>query len=67
MVGHNPGLEQLVDMLTGEEHTPSDCDVRTELSKGKGSAARDKMKCLIYKCQCKSFVPDRKYYRSTKK
>src|SRR5215831_5020471 len=27
------------------------------------SAARDKMKCLIYKCQCKSFVPDRKYYR----
>ena len=31
------------------------------------TAARDKMKCLIYKCQCKSFVPDRKYYRSTKK
>src|SRR5215469_15442668 len=27
------------------------------------TAARDKMKCLIYKCQCKSFVPDRKYYR----
>jgi len=27
----------------------------------------DKMKCLIYKCQCKAFVPDRKYYRSTKK
>ena len=27
----------------------------------------DKMKCLIYKCQFKAFVPDRKYYRSTKK
>jgi len=30
-------------------------------------AARDKMKCLIYKCQCNSFVPDRKYYRSSRK
>jgi phosphohistidine phosphatase len=25
MVGHNPGLEQLVDMLTGEEHTMPTC------------------------------------------
>ncbi len=31
------------------------------------TATSDKMKCLIYKCQCKAFVPDRKYYRSTKK
>lgn len=30
------------------------------------SAARDKMKCLISGCQCKSYVPDRKYYRSLK-
>lgn len=27
MVGHNPGLEQLVDMLTGEEHTMSTCSL----------------------------------------
>jgi hypothetical protein len=31
------------------------------------TAARDKMKCLIYKCRCKSFVHDRKYHRSTYK
>ncbi len=31
------------------------------------TAPRDKMKCLIYKCQCKTYVSDRKYYRSTKK
>ena len=28
---------------------------------------RDKMKCLIGNCSCKSFLPDRKYYRSSKK
>jgi hypothetical protein len=28
---------------------------------------RDKMKCLIGECNCKSFLPDRKYYRSSKK
>ena len=27
MVGHNPGLEQLVKMLTGEEHTMSTCSL----------------------------------------
>jgi phosphohistidine phosphatase len=27
MVGHNPGLEQLVDMLTGEEHTMPTCSL----------------------------------------
>jgi phosphohistidine phosphatase len=27
MVGHNPGLEQLVDMLTGEQHTMSTCSL----------------------------------------
>lgn len=27
MIGHNPGLEQLVDMLTGEEHTMSTCSL----------------------------------------
>ena len=31
------------------------------------TATKDKMNCLIYKCQCKTFVPDRKYYRSSKK
>jgi phosphohistidine phosphatase len=27
MVGHNPGLEELVGMLTGEEHTMSTCSL----------------------------------------
>src|SRR6266516_4270537 len=27
MVGHNPGLEKLVKMLTGEEHTMSTCSL----------------------------------------
>jgi phosphohistidine phosphatase len=27
MVGHNPGLEQLVNMLSGEEHTMSTCSL----------------------------------------
>jgi phosphohistidine phosphatase SixA len=27
MVGHNPGLEQLVYMLTGEEHTMPTCSL----------------------------------------
>jgi hypothetical protein len=31
------------------------------------AVSRDKMKCLIEKCVCKSYLPDRKYYRSTKK
>jgi hypothetical protein len=31
------------------------------------SANKDKMKCLIGNCSCKSFAPDRKYYRSSKK
>lgn len=31
------------------------------------SATRDKMKCLIGDCTCKTFKPDKKYYRSSKK
>jgi hypothetical protein len=31
------------------------------------SANKDKMKCLIGNCSCKSFRPDRKYYRSSRK
>ena len=31
------------------------------------SASRDKMKCLIGDCNCKTFKPDKKYYRSSKK
>jgi len=27
VVGHNPGLERLVDMLTGEEHTMPTCSL----------------------------------------
>ena len=31
------------------------------------NASRDKMKCLIGDCNCKTFVPDRKYYRTSKR
>jgi len=31
------------------------------------NASRDKMKCMIGACECKKFVPDRKYYRASKK
>ena len=27
----------------------------------------DKMKCLIGNCNCMTFVPDRKYYRQSKR
>ena len=28
---------------------------------------KDKMKCLVGNCTCRSFLSDRKYYRSSKK
>lgn len=31
------------------------------------NAAADKMKCLIGECTCKKYVPDRKYYRASRK
>ncbi|HZB73780.1 MAG TPA: hypothetical protein VE378_03465 [Nitrososphaeraceae archaeon] len=31
------------------------------------NANKDKMKCLVGNCSCKSFAPDRKYYRSSRK
>lgn len=31
------------------------------------NTSKDKMKCLIGSCSCKTFVPDRKYYRTSKK
>ena len=31
------------------------------------NATRDKMKCLIGTCTCKKFIPDRKYYRASRK
>ena len=31
------------------------------------NASRDKMKCLIGNCNCRTFVPDRKYYRTSKR
>lgn len=27
------------------------------------SAKKDKRKCLIGRCECKAFIPDRKYYK----
>ncbi len=31
------------------------------------SAPKDKMKCFIGNCTCKTFKPDKKYYKSSKK
>lgn len=27
------------------------------------SAKKDKRKCLIGRCECRAFIPDRKYYK----
>ncbi len=77
---HDPGLKIPAKELNTssippiEKGIPDESDLFVRCLKCKHqkvdhdrTASRDKMKCLIGNCNCKKFIEDRKYYRSTKK